>query len=83
MDVRKMLGQIYRRANERPVPWIDHAGNLGNPPGNPRTRMKMAGAEGSNEAESEDEDEEEIARYSFIDSVSSREVVQGDVLSGR
>jgi carnitine O-acetyltransferase len=67
MEVHKMLGQIYRRANERPAPWVDHASNLGNP----RTRMKMAGAKGSNEAESEDEDEEEIAGYSFIDSVGS------------
>jgi hypothetical protein len=79
MDVRKMVGQIYRRANERPAPWFDHAGNLGDP----RTGMKLAGIKGANGAlSSEEREEEEIARYSFVDYVSSREVVQGDVLIG-
>jgi carnitine O-acetyltransferase len=72
MDVHNMLRQIYRKANERPAPWVDHAGNLRDP----RTGMKLAGIKGANGAlSSEEEEEEEIAGYSFFDSVSPREVV--------
>jgi len=28
IDVRKMILQIYRQANERPAPFVDHTGTL-------------------------------------------------------
>jgi carnitine O-acetyltransferase len=77
VDVHNMLSQIYRKANERPAPWVDHAGNLGDAAG-----MKLAGTKGEN-GELSCEDEEEIGGYSFFNSVSPRGVMSGDVLTRR
>ncbi|KAH8824225.1 acyltransferase ChoActase/COT/CPT [Flagelloscypha sp. PMI_526] len=68
-DVQKLLIQIHRSANERPAPFVDHAGVLRDS----KTGRKIDGyhvREGSVEDEEEEEEvtgEGDVAGYSFFD----------------
>lgn len=61
IDVQKMILQIYRQANERPAPFVDHTGTLRDA----RTGEPIAPANGH--AYDDEGEGEDLTGYSFFD----------------
>ncbi|GJJ11727.1 hypothetical protein Clacol_005965 [Clathrus columnatus] len=63
-DVQRLILQIYKQANERPAPFVDHSGTLRDG----RTGRPIVNINNEQAVDEEEAEEELISGYSFFDS---------------